>query len=899
MRLFQRKFIENVYLMDVRNDVFPWDPLLTDMENLDRLEERLLEAVEENYRFRPLRIGLSFSLLVNDNVNNNANNNELRVLDMGQQEILPQNPVFISRRLRRFRARQISLLIEQYRNYVRQYGSLSEAVMQIVYPRGMNSGDGVENIAYVNVFYTPIDPNNPDDYNRLVYGNGILPVWLRQNPHIYSMGGKMNNDGLCVFRCLALALGKTKMQYKSTNAAHKLLEESGLREEAKLAGKQIDLPYGCTNSMLDKLEQHFQISINVYTMKEDVVHVIRESEESYPIVDLHAYIYSSTGKRAHMSLIRNIYGFTKTFECKKCLRIFDTISEHDLHALECSGNASRVTFPKDSNFIAPQGRLWDFRHHSSTLQQLHNMVNDFVVLDDHIITTIRESYVCHDNIQESLNFEQRKYQDRWNHISKLISGKTKCTFESTINHWSRRLVVVQWNNSIQWTNVKKMDYNNRFIETDKLFIIDFSKFHSQLSRKDLGDTLDVAIRQLHAHFMKYHISIFHDIITLPKTVQMLMFDGVHRNHVQVPVDKDTFYLLKDAIVGGMGQVNRHLASPTCGNFVSVESWDCTSMYAYALSRDMPCGKSFYCRLDKPCKVSEILERIKNKSFVGFIRCSVNTPEHLRSKFFDLPIIVDKSCKNVYSSKDIVLWCKLAEFYLQQGLTIEPTEYVEYEYSKPLFASYVEHCVRDRMEADLIGNKAMIQIQKFKLSAAHGMTHINPKNHPDILVCDTKQAFKHIKDYHFKYCQILDDKIAIMKTREKILHQEPIQIAAAVYAESKLHFFQFFYNCLKTSFDNTWEPLAVQTDAIVIGLRKKSLMDCKLPNSHISDWFCDDQTKRVPGLFHLDKKAKCYVGYGQNNYSITNDEPNITRTFKNRKRIINADGYTTSPGNNGS
>jgi hypothetical protein len=494
--------------------------------------------------------------------------------------------------------------------------------------------------------------------------------------------------------------------------------------------------------------------------------------------------------------------------------------------------------------------------------------------------------------------EQSKYKDRWKHVPGLIAGKTQGCYESTINHWSRRLIVVHWNNPLTWNDIKKMDYKTRFVETDKLFIVDFSKFHNQLKKEDYP-SIDAAIRDFHAHFMKYHISIFHDVITFPKAIKMLMFDGILQKHIHVPTDTITFHLLKDAIVGGMGQVNRHLASNDYGNFVSIESWDCTSMYAYALLQDMPCGKSIHQIVDKS-EVNQLLDRIRNNSFVGFIRCSVDTPKHLRPKFSDLPIVIDKSCKNVYTSDDVVVWCTLVKFYLEQGLQVQPIECVEYEYSRPLFASYVEHCVRDRIEADKSENKGMIQIQKFKLSAAHGMTHVNPKNHSQIIICDTQAAYKHVKDYYFKSCKVLqNDKFAIMKTREKIIQQEPIQLAAAVYAESKLHFFRFFYNCLKPNFYD-WEPLAFQTDAIVIGLKKNSLLECQIPGSDISEWFSlDDKTRRVPGLFHLDKKGKCFVAYGQNNYSITEDKPVIPITFKNRKRMINADGYTTSPGNIGS
>jgi hypothetical protein len=874
--------------------IYPWNNELNDEENLLILEQYINIYLENNYPGQATRMALSFPVWVWDDPAG-----EERLWFSGENEALPQPPLYLSR-ITAIREEQIGNFTNEMLQYVEQNEDMVGAVEALVNLQAWNSGVELTGIACVNVYIYPAEPPPINLPNDVAYGaDGILPTWLTSTPSVYPMGGQRNSDGLCFFRCLSLALGRAKNPQKCTDAAKKLVKESGIENQIREAGNSVGLNYAVTNEMIHHMEGVFEVNINIFTNLNGVTYQVRHSRKNENVVNLYAHVYeeqSSQVKRVHLSLIHDLEGFTKTFACTKCSRIFEKRPDRKKHEEDCTGESTLSKFPKDVYFVPPRGTLFDFlqSNRSDILNQLHEMMLDFVVLDDLTFFTRSEIFTFNNRseLQLELQKQQQLYENRWKHIHSLVLGKTQQSKISNLKRWSRRMVIVEYGSGgYDWSDVQVIDHRGRFIETKDLLILDIEKMLSRFKKDEFlnGQTLNDAIREFHNHFLKSHISIFHDVITLPKALLHIMFNEIPPRTLSLPENMVTYNLLKDGIIGGMGQINRHLV---IGG--RIESYDCTSMYAYALAQPMPCGLSKYKRLNQ-YEATDVIERIKSDKFIGFIRCNVITPDNLRHKYSDLPLVVNKGGLNSYNGDHVVVWYRLARYYLKSGLTVIPFESLEYETTKPIFSSYVQRAVSERIDADKTQNRPLIQIQKFKLSAAHGVLHMNKSCNPDVIVCDIDQSYKHVNDKHFVSMKHINDHtVSIRKTKSQVVLDQPIQVAAAIYAESKLHFFEFYYDFLKPNFE--FEPLLFQTDAVILSLKKPTLLDCLHTEIDVDDWLSlSDDTKRVPGLFHLEKEGCNFIATGINRYSVTCDELQPrSKPFKNRKRIINEDGITTSP-----
>jgi hypothetical protein len=215
-------------------------------------------------------------------------------------------------------------------------------------------------------------------------------------------------------------------------------------------------------------------------------------------------------------------------------------------------------------------------------------------------------------------------------------------------------------------------------------------------------------------------------------------------------------------------------------------------------------------------------------------------------------------------------------------------------------------VDDRRHADNDG--FMKILTKFVLSTAHGMTHISAKTTPSIKVVPPSQVYKETQCRYFQYAKpISSTQTLVAHVKEETICDQPFQIAAAVYGYSKLRLYEFYYNFVKQYLDRAlFEPLLFQTDCVILAFRGTSLTECEVPSSAWLD--VSTQTRRIPGLFHLDCEGERFKAVGSNCYEITSkcSKPKIRspvmlnnhgETFQNRKRALNEDGITTCPMSN--
>ena len=156
-----------------------------------------------------------------------------------------------------------------------------------------------------------------------------LPTYVKNNKAIVRLDkdshGVIYRDNLCLFRCLALHLG---------------------REAAALYAEYTDTPVhdfdGVTTDALSKIEATFKVNVVVYTLDEitdgkTTGELVRRSPCQY-IETMYLNLYET-----HFSYIKDIRMYSHSYKCSKCEQALWKIPQDLLrHERTCEGGIRRV-----------------------------------------------------------------------------------------------------------------------------------------------------------------------------------------------------------------------------------------------------------------------------------------------------------------------------------------------------------------------------------------------------------------------------------------------------------------------------------------------------------------------------------------------------------------------------
>ncbi|MES9993656.1 MAG: C2H2-type zinc finger protein, partial [Candidatus Thiodiazotropha sp.] len=166
-------------------------------------------------------------------------------------------------------------------------------------------------------------------------GQGRLPDYLLKKDSLYPLvknrqTGKLYDDNLCAFRCLALHRGH---DIKSVERpAHTLYRQwMANKEEAEFGGLTFD--------EFPEFERHFGVNLEVYSLEESgfarSLYKSRGQHDSIMYVNLF---------ENHMSYIRDFATFSQKYQCQTCDRHFKKSSDLHRHQRTCT-NKTNYVFP--------------------------------------------------------------------------------------------------------------------------------------------------------------------------------------------------------------------------------------------------------------------------------------------------------------------------------------------------------------------------------------------------------------------------------------------------------------------------------------------------------------------------------------------------------------------------
>ena len=163
--------------------------------------------------------------------------------------------------------------------------------------------------------------------------HGIAPLDRNRNT------GKLYQDNLCFFRCLALHNGcHTKNLERDTKHYYQQYQEAGLAKK-KFHGVKL--------SELDELEKLYEVNIQVYNLAPTQTHG-EEEEETEDKPDIAATLlhrshrhYESTLYlnlyEKHFSYIKDLARYSKSFQCSRCGKYWKGTNKLRRHEATCDG----------------------------------------------------------------------------------------------------------------------------------------------------------------------------------------------------------------------------------------------------------------------------------------------------------------------------------------------------------------------------------------------------------------------------------------------------------------------------------------------------------------------------------------------------------------------------------
>ena len=166
-----------------------------------------------------------------------------------------------------------------------------------------------------------------------------LPAFIKRNRSIISLvrddAGRIYDDGLCLFRCLAHHFGAKKRSFQKTTKKLFIRYASIIKYElTETAYKTFP---GVALHDLQTVEDLFAVNINVYELREEgVAELKRRSGKRYKTT-MYLNLFGD-----HFSFIQDFDGYTKHFACRNCDAVFKRRFNCIRHEKQCQGSVKFV-----------------------------------------------------------------------------------------------------------------------------------------------------------------------------------------------------------------------------------------------------------------------------------------------------------------------------------------------------------------------------------------------------------------------------------------------------------------------------------------------------------------------------------------------------------------------------
>jgi hypothetical protein len=332
-------------------------------------------------------------------------------------------------------------------------------------------------------------------------------------------------------------------------------------------------------------------------------------------------------------------------------------------------------------------------------------------------------------------------------------------------------------------------------------------------------------------------------------------------------DYDMYLLFENGIRGGISQIcgdryvdasnNNYVTNPSIDKDTPNQDWllyiDANNLYGHSMSQKLPTHNFKWLTTEE---IEDLNSKIENKQVTGdedvgyVLDVDIKYPSHLHKKFVNLPIVPEKktipnnklskytydrfdkkpdgSIERVISEKLILdfedkknytIHIKNLIYYKSMGIEITVNRGVSFVQSNWL-KSYIDFNTTKRTEARNDFDKNLFKLLN---NAVYGKTMENVRLRVNVEVCDRYERLaKIVREPNFAYIKRFSENlVAVHSYKVSVYLDKPIYVGFSVLELSKLHMFKFYYDTLKSNFENV-NLLYMDTDSFTLHFRTANL-----------------------------------------------------------------------------
>ena len=287
--------------------------------------------------------------------------------------------------------------------------------------------------------------------------------------------------------------------------------------------------------------------------------------------------------------------------------------------------------------------------------------------------------------------------------------------------------------------------------------------------------------------------------------------------------------------------------------------DANNLYGCPMIKKLPVGSFKWIknvsRIDE-----EFIKNYDENSDIGyFLIVDLEYPKELHDLHIDLPFLPEKMEINkhgkllcmLYDKKRYVSHIKNIKQALGHGLKLKKISKAIAFYQEAWLKPYIDMNTELRKEAK---NDFEKDFYKLMNNAVFGRSIMNVRGHRDIkLVADDRKRCKLASmPNYYTTKQFSENFLAMEMKKTKIKMNVPIYIGFTILEVSKTVMWEFFYDYLKTKYEDKAKLCYTDTDSFILNIKTKDFYEDI--NNYVEEWFDTSNYKIDRSLLVTKKKS---------------------------------------------
>jgi len=377
-------------------------------------------------------------------------------------------------------------------------------------------------------------------------------------------------------------------------------------------------------------------------------------------------------------------------------------------------------------------------------------------------------------------------------------------------------------------NIKNLgEYHDHYLKSDVLLLTDvFENFRGTVFEKHGLDCLYYPTLPSLAWSMALkHTKVELDLIT----------------------DPEAYLMIENSIRGGIATISNRYSKAN-NPFLEEEEydserplsyiayWDMNNLYGKAQSEPLPIGNFKFLTTEEIAELD--LMSITHDSPIGYIYdCDLEYPSNLHDSHSDYPLAPEhitvtremlspfaqslagshwrpskKLIPNLYNKTHYVTHYRNLQFYVKQGMKMTKIHRILSFSQSTWLKGWIDLCTAQRQNAR---SEFEADLAKLQANATFGKTMEQVRKRANLrLIADPVKLLKAVSKPSYREAQIINkDLVMVRAAQQKVTLNKPIAVGFCILELSKLAMYEFYYNYLKTKYQNRCSLLFTDTDSL--------------------------------------------------------------------------------------